>query len=172
MNGLIHLYCGDGKGKTTAAVGLAVRAAGAGKTVLFTQFFKSGTSAEIKILNQIPNITTQHCKTVSGFYKNMTPEQKRQAAADYTAFLNEILGRAAQFDVLILDEVISACNHGVIDEQSVRRFLRQKPDGLEVVLTGRNPSEELLTLADYVTEMKKHKHPYDRGISARFGIEF
>ena len=172
MPGLIHIYCGDGKGKTTAAVGLAVRAAGAGKKVVFTQFFKDGSSSEIKVLQNVENIRTLHCKTVRGFWKRMTDEQKAKVCADHTGFFAEITQLARNADLLILDEIISACNHSTVAETAVTVFLRQKPENLEVVLTGRNPSEHLLRLADYVTQMQKIKHPYDRGIAARKGIEF
>ena len=172
MPGLIHIYCGNGKGKTTAATGLAVRAAGAGKKVVFTQFFKDGDSSEISILQTIVNIRTVHCKTVRGFWKRMDDLQKAKVSEDYTKFLADVIALARDADLLVLDEIISACNHGTITETVVLDFLRSKPKGLEVVLTGRNPSEELLVLADYVSEMRKIKHPHDCGIAAREGIEF
>lgn len=172
MPGLIHLYCGDGKGKTTAAVGLAVRAAGAGLPVVFTQFFKNGSSSEIRSLNDLKHIRTVHCQTVPGRFSRMTEEQRCQAAADYRALLEKALLLARDARLLVLDEVVSACNHGILDEERLAGFLGEKPAELEVVLTGRNPSERLLGLADYITEMKKIRHPYDRGIHARQGIEF
>jgi len=170
--GLIHIYCGDGKGKTTAAVGLAVRAAGAGKHVVFTQFFKDGSSSEIKMLQGVENIQILHCNTVRGFWKRMTDAQKARASADYTQLLSDVARLAMDADLLVLDEIVSACNHGTIAEVAVTDFLRSKPERLEVVLTGRDPSECLLRLADYVTQMQKIKHPYDCGIAARKGIEF
>lgn len=172
MPGLIHIYCGDGKGKTTAAIGLAVRAAGAGKKVVFTQFFKDGSSSEIKVLQGVENIQILHCNTVRGFWKRMTDAQKARASADYTQQLSDVARLAMDADLLVLDEIISACNHGTVTEVAVADFLRSKPERLEVVLTGRNPSERLLRLADYVTQMQKIKHPYDRGVAARKGIEF
>lgn len=171
MAGLIHLYCGDGKGKTTAAVGLAVRASGAGKRVIFTQFFKDGSSSEVEALKTLPGVRTIHAQTVKGFYRSMTPEQREQAREDYTALFRQVAaGKDA--DLLILDEIVSACNRGVVPETLVTDFLRSKPSGLEVVLTGRNPSPALMELADYITEMRKLRHPYDRGVAARRGIEF
>lgn len=171
MAGLIHLYCGDGKGKTTAAVGLAVRASGAGKRVIFTQFFKDGSSSEVEALKTLPGIRTIHAQTVKGFYRSMTPEQREQAREDYTALFRQVAaGKDA--DLLVLDEIVSACNRGVVPETLVTDFLRSKPSGLEVVLTGRNPSPALMELADYITEMRKLRHPYDRGVAARRGIEF
>ena len=172
MSGLIHLYCGDGKGKTTAALGLALRAAGAGKQVVFTQFFKDGSSSEIEPLAALPGVRVFHADTVRGFYRNMTPTQREQAGKDYTALFQQVTQAAQEADLLILDEIVTACNRGVVPEKLVTDFLREKPARLEVVLTGRNPSAALLELADYITEMRKLRHPFDRGIGARKGIEF
>ena len=172
MAGLIHLYCGDGKGKTSAAVGLAVRASGAGKRVIFTQFFKDGTSSEFHALKKIENIRIIHCKTVRGLWKRMDDQQKAQAAKDYTNLFSDVISAAQEADLLVLDEILSACNHGAVAEELVTDFLRHKPEKLEVVLSGRNPSPAFLELADYITEMKKIRHPYDAGIPARKGIEF
>ena len=169
MRGLIHIYCGNGKGKTTAAVGLTVRAAGAGKRVLFAQFFKSGDSSEIAVLQSLPTVTTYHCDTVRGFFSRMTGEQRAQAAR---AMLRLLFDRAQEADLLVLDEAVSACNHGMIPEAELIRFLGAKPEALEVVMTGREPSEALLETADYVTEMRKIRHPFDAGVRARRGIEF
>lgn len=172
MAGLIHLYCGDGKGKTSAAVGLAVRASGAGKQVVFTQFFKDGSSSEIESLKRLPGIRTIHADTVKGFYRAMTPEQRARAREDYTALFRQVTAASEKADLLILDEIVSACNRGVVPETLVTDFLRCKPQKLEVVLTGRDPSPALTELADYITEMRKLRHPFDRGIPARKGIEF
>lgn len=172
MPGLIHLYCGDGKGKTTAALGLALRAAGAGKQVVFTQFFKDGSSSEVEPLAALPGVLVFHADTVRGFYRNMTSSQREQAGKDYTALFRRVTQAAREADLLILDEIVSACNRGVVPEKLVTDFLREKPARLEVVLTGRNPSAALLELADYITEMRKLRHPFDRGIGARKGIEF
>lgn len=172
MTGLIHIYCGDGKGKTTASVGLAVRAAGAGKRVVFTQFFKSGNSSEIKSLQCLENIHIMHCTTVRGFFSRMSDAEKAKASEDYTQLFRDAVSVAKDADLLILDEIISACNHGTVAESLVTAFLQNKPEKLEVILTGRNPSGALLAHADYVTEMRKIKHPFDCGIKARKGIEF
>lgn len=173
MSGLIHIYCGDGKGKTTAATGLAVRAAGAGKKVVFAQFLKSGNSSEIHSLRQLDGIKLCLCSTHRGFFKNMNEEEKTQTKNDYTQLFHDVVDKSQDnTDLLVLDEIISACNHQIIKENELIDFLEKKPEKLEVVLTGRNPSENLLSLADYVTEMKKIKHPYDKGIKARCGIEF
>lgn len=172
MSGLIHIYCGDGKGKTTASVGLAVRAAGSGKKVLFSQFFKNGDSGEISCLNQLKNIELMHCGSRHGLFFRMNDAEKEAARKDYTDLLHRVLEKANSVDLLILDEVISACNYGAVPQTELADFLRHKPDGLEVVMTGRKPAPELQELADYITEMKKIKHPFDSGIPARKGIEF
>ena len=172
MKGLVHIYCGDGKGKTTASVGLAVRAAGTGKQVLFTQFFKDGSSGEVAVLKQIPGIKTMHCEKKHGFFFRMDEQQKAAARQDYTELFRRALSEAEQADLLILDEVISSCNHGTVPEQELLDFLDRKPEKLEVVLTGRDPSEALQERANYITEMCKRRHPFDQGIGARKGIEY
>lgn len=171
MAGLIHLYCGDGKGKTTAAVGLAVRAAGAGKQVVFTQFFKDGSSSEVESIKLL-GIRTVHAQTVKGFYRAMNEQQRQQARQDYTALFRQVTDAAKDADLLILDEIVSACNRGVVPEELVADYLQNKPSALEVVLTGREPSPALMELADYITEMRKLRHPYDRGVAARKGVEY
>lgn len=172
MAGLIHIYCGDGKGKTTAATGLAIRGAGAGKQVVFAQFLKSGTSSELVVLKQIPGIQVLHMEKSYGFWKKMTPEQREETTVFSGQLLAQAMAAAQSADILILDEVISACNHGAVAEQRLLRFLREKPEKLEVVMTGRAPSRSLQETADYITQMQKIKHPFDRGIRARRGIEF
>ena len=171
--GLIHLYCGDGKGKTTASIGLAVRCAGAGGRVIFTQFFKDGSSSELRILETLPGVRVLICPRKYGFFKRMSEEQKAAAREDFTALLRDALSAAREgAELLVLDEAVSACNHGVIPEAELLDFLRHKPAELEVVLTGRNPSEALMAQADYITEMVKRRHPFDQGIAARKGIEY
>lgn len=173
MAGMIHIYCGEGKGKTTAALGLSLRSAGAGMKVLFAQFLKNGSSSELNLLSQTGRISVDFCPDISKFVFQMSPGERLQAAAEYTRLLERCLSRArAGLDMLVLDEVIPACNLNLLPAGALEDFLRHKPEGLEVVLTGRDPSLALLELADYVTEMKKIKHPYDRGLAARRGIEF
>lgn len=172
MSGLIHIYCGDGKGKTTAAMGLALRAAGSGKQVLMLQFLKDGTSSEFASLRHVPGIeAVPHARTF-GFSWTLSDEEKVQAREYYSGLLEDAFRRSGDFGLLVLDEILGACSAGMADEGRLLALLAGKPDGLEVVLTGRGPSRALLDMADYVTEMKKIKHPYERGISARKGIEY
>ena len=172
-SGLVHVYCGDGKGKTTAAVGLAVRMAGAGGRVVFAQFFKSGASAELRVLERLPEVELlQPCRTHRRF-SLMDEAERLRAREDYAALFAAAAERARQgADLLVLDEAVAACNYGMVSLEALTAFLRDRPAGLEVVLTGRRPPRELTELADYVTQMQKVKHPYDRGVLARRGVEF
>lgn len=169
---MIHIYFGNGKGKTTAAVGLAIRAAGSGKKVLFVQFFKDGSSSEIKELQKIENITLLYPDTYNGRYATMTDDQKEVTKRSYTETLKNAINKAEDFDLIILDESVSAYTYGFIDREDLLSFLEENRNSKEIVLTGRDPAKELLELSDYATEMKKHRHPFDKGIPAREGIEY
>ncbi len=171
---MVHIYCGDGKGKTTAAAGLAVRMAGSGKSVLFVQFFKSDKSSEINILKSIDNIKTLHLGKNYGRYKNMSEEIKYQAKVEYTELLKKAMEITLieKFDMLVLDEVISAYNYEFVERKELKNFLEKYREKLEIVMTGRNPAEELIEVSDYVSKIEKLKHPFDKGIKARKGIEF
>ena len=173
MKSLIHIYCGDGKGKTTASIGLGVRAAGYGMKVVFTQFMKNNSSNELKILEKIDNIHMLFCDKEFGFVWNMTEQEKEDAKKEYTKQFEKAIDYAVKnnCDMLIMDEFMSCFELQFIDNNKALEFLRNKPEKLEVVLTGRNPSDELCEIADYITEMKKIKHPFDNGVNARNGIE-
>lgn len=174
MNGCIHIYCGDGKGKTSAAVGLAVRAAGRGKTVLVVRFLKTEDSGEVPVLRHIPGITVVPCDKTFGFVFRMTPEEKAEAAEYFRKRFQYACKKAVEggYDVLILDEILASCNYGMVNEADVAEFLEHRPEKLEVILSGRDPSERLLGLADYVSEIQMVKHPFTKGIPAREGIEY
>ena len=168
---MIHLYCGDGKGKTTAAVGLAVRAAGSGMKVLFVQFFKSGKSSEVEALEKL-GIVTMHPGVHYGRYKTLNEEKKTEVRDSYGELMHDVIAHAAEYDLIVLDEAVSAYNYAMIDGERLTEFLGLEGNRREIVLTGRNPLPELIELSDYVTEMKKVKHPFDGGIAARKGIEY
>lgn len=171
MAGLIHVYCGGGKGKTTAAMGLALRAAGSGQRVVVVQFLKDGKSSEFGSLRQVSNIEVIPQTKIFGFSWTLSPEEKEEAAAYYSDLLERAFA-AADSGLLVLDEAVGACTNGFIPEKRLLELLRRRPEELEVVLTGREPSEELLEIADYVTEMCKRKHPFEQGVPARKGIEY
>ena len=172
-SGLVHLYCGDGKGKTTAAVGLAVRHSGRGGKVVFAQFLKDGTSGECRVLAKL-GVTVLAANPVGKFSFRMTEEEKAETAAALGRTFDAATGFAVRerATLLVLDEVCAAVNCGFLPEKTLTEFLESRPDSLEVVLTGRDPSENLQVHADYITEMKKRRHPFDEGIAAREGIEF
>lgn len=171
--GLIHIYCGDGKGKTTASLGLAVRCSGHGNRVLIVQFLKSRPTGELKSLALLPGIELMRGKETKKFTFQMTAEEKAQVLQEHLALFEKVKEKCSgeNIDLLILDEVIGACNTGVFDKNILIDFLKNKPKELEVVLTGRNPAPELVELADYVSEICKRKHPFDKGIPARTGVE-
>lgn len=170
--GRIHIYCGDGKGKTTAALGLALRCAGSGRRVLLLQFFKDGRSSEFAALAHVPGIEVVPQERSFGFSWTLNEEEKWEARAYYSGLLEEGFRRAGDFDLLVLDEAMSACTTGMIEEGRLAELLEGRPEGLEVVMTGRNPGAALVEKADYVTEMKLVKHPFQHGVPAREGIEY
>ncbi len=171
--GMIHIYTGDGKGKTSAAVGLAVRMAGRGKTVTVARFLKTEDSGEVEGLRRLEQVTVIPLEKSFGFVWNMTKEEKQEAAAYYRTIWEqaERAGRDG-IDLLVLDELMAAWKYEFVDRERVLSFLRHLPRGLEVVLTGRDVPGELEDMADYITEMKKIRHPFDRGVAAREGIEY
>lgn len=172
--GLVHIYCGDGKGKTTAATGLAVRAAGSGMKVLFVRFLKNENSGELAVLDQIPKIDVIHLHQDFGFVFQMTEEEKLEAKRVYSNLWKEAVKRAAEedYDMLVVDEFMAAYHYEFIEHDDALSFLKNRPEKLEVVLTGRDPAPEIQELADYISEIRKIKHPFEQGIPARRGIEF
>lgn len=172
--GLIHVYWGNGKGKTTAALGLALRAGGWGRRVVVVQFLKGRDCGELHALSRLDNILVLRGKSSDSFVRQMSETEKQAAWQAHAANLQQALSRVARgcCDLLILDEALDACDLGLLDEAALRDLVEGKPQHLELVLTGRRPAPWLLAAADYATEMVKHKHPYDQGIGAREGIEF
>jgi cob(I)alamin adenosyltransferase len=171
---MIHIYYGDGKGKTTAAIGLAIRAAGSRMKVLFVQFLKTEFSGERHTLSHTENITLTLCPLELNFTYNMDVAEKAKAAVTFRKIFDDAVTTALteKYDMIVLDEVFSAIEADMINEGEVYEFVANAPKNMEVVLTGHNPPERILELADYITEMKKIRHPYDKGVQARFGIEF
>ena len=172
--GLIHLYIGEGKGKTTAAIGLAARAAGSGKRVVFGQLLKGRKTGEVASLEAL-GVRVIRTDKEQSFIWQMDEEQLEECRAEQIRLFNEfrdiILGDE-EIDLLVVDEALDVIVLGLVDERSVRDVFEQKPDTLEIVCTGRSAPDWLYEKADYVTEMKKIKHPFDRGIKAREAIEY
>lgn len=167
--GLVHLYCGNGKGKTTAAMGLALRALGQGMRVVVVQFLKNGTSGELEPLKKL-GAAVYSGRPGAKFTFQMNAEEKAQATKENNARLAEALQQPC--DLLILDEICAARNSGMVDEALAKQAVLERPQHREVVLTGRNPEAWMAEAADYITEMQPRRHPYEQGIPARKGIEF
>ena len=170
----LHLYYGDGKGKTTAAMGLAARAAGQGRNVLIGQFLKTNTTGEFRSLGQIENVFLALGEPVAGLTMGMSEAERAEERArqmrNFERVREEIEARRP--DVVVLDEFLVAESLGYLDGARALACVDAWLESAEVVLTGRWASEPLLERADYATEMVKRKHPYDEGVAARRGIEF
>lgn len=169
MNGLVIVHTGDGKGKTTAALGLALRAFGAGLKVLILQFIKGKKdSGELKAL-KILGVEVKQCGL--GFItKENFAEQKKSARLAIELAQREILLGA--WDLIILDEINYAVKFGLLGAADILELIRIRPPQMHLVFTGRDALPELIEVADLVTEMKLIKHPFQKGIIAQSGIEF
>lgn len=170
---MIHLYCGDGKGKTTCAFGLALRAAGRGKGVVAAQFLKTEDSGERLALAQVPNVCLLPLPREMKFTFAMSEAEKAQAAAGSLALLAAVeQALAAGSDLAVLDECCAAVSTGLLPLEGVTALLDRWGAEKEIVLTGRDPDPALANRAHYITEMRKIKHPFDVGEAARKGIEW
>ena len=165
---MLHIYTGEGKGKTTAAMGLALRAIGHGRKVVILQFLKSGTSGELMPLTKL-GATVISGKSGCKFVSAMSPEEKREIRKIHDEHLKMALGMS--FDLLILDEACAALKYDLVDPDLIRKAISLKSER-EIVLTGRDPAQFLIDAADYITDMVCVRHPYELGISAREGIEY
>lgn len=165
---MLHLYWGNGKGKTTAAMGLALRALGHGQHVVIVQFLKDGTSGEIAPL-RAAGAAVYACPNAK-FTWLMDEADKAKARAASAEALDKAL--AQPFDLLVLDEACAALKSGIVDEVLLRKAAAFSKSGREVVITGRDPAPWLQEFADYSTEMLVHKHPYTQGVAAREGVEY
>jgi cob(I)alamin adenosyltransferase len=172
LSGLVILYTGDGKGKTTAAFGLAMRAAGHGKRICIVQFMKRCEECgEVKAIKKFDAVTLRQFGTGAFVVKGKHQKEDLEEAAKGMVFAQEAL-TSGLFDLVILDEICVAIDFGLIDVNDVLELLRKRNPKIDVVLTGRNAPEVLINIADLVTEMKSVKHPYDDGTKAREGIEY
>lgn len=199
---MIQLYTGDGKGKTTAAVGQAVRAVGSGYRVMFCQFMKGGESGELEVLKGLPQVEIYRCEREFPFFNAMTDWDKEEITEIHNEIIRNIIrrfdglnntgnisvnGSGAVGLMVVLDEITYPLNWGLIDVSLFKDLVgkmktlyngRSGDSGeeslsrIELVLTGREPDRFILENADYITEMKKLRHPFDCGIQARKGIEY
>lgn len=199
---MIQLYTGDGKGKTTAAVGQAVRAVGSGYRVMFCQFMKGGETGELEVLKELSQVEIYRCEREFPFFNAMTDRDKEEITEIHNAIIRNIIrrfdglnntgnisvnGSGAVGLMVVLDEITYPLNWGLIDVSLFKNLVgkmkalyngRSGDSGeeslsrIELVLTGREPDRFILENADYITEMKKLRHPFDWGIQARKGIEY
>ena len=166
--GLVHLYDGDGKGKTTAAAGLALRALGHGRRVVILQFCKDGTSGEVAPLCAL-GATVLAGNTDGRFASRLLRDERAALRTRQDVLLKEACSLDA--DLLVLDEACFAVRQGLVDEELLKSAVLDRPAGREVVLTGREPLPWMVDAADYHTTMRCGRHPYERGITAREGVE-
>ncbi len=179
MQGLVHIYTGNGKGKTTAAFGLGMRAAGAGLKVCIFQFLKSKrlTSGEVESAKRLsPKLKVVRFNQTHPIF--LPPKDRQDSIQSLKSSISSALKEvgkvlsSGRYDLVILDEVVNAVSEKYLNVGALVELIDSKPKNVEMVLTGRNAPEEIIRMADYVTEMRDVKHPYKRGIKARKGIEW
>jgi cob(I)alamin adenosyltransferase len=171
MNGFIQVYTGNGKGKTTAAFGLALRAVGAGKKVFFAQFVKGKPYAEIKAANKFLQGITIKQYGLGCFIVDQPKSEDIAAAQNGLREVTEVV-EAGKYDVVVLDEACIALFYHLIHIDSLLSMLKSKPKKTEIIITGRYAPPELIEIADLVTDMQEVKHYYTKGVKARKGIEY
>jgi len=176
--GLVQVYTGEGKGKTTAAFGLALRAAGQGNKVLIYQFLKpSSLDVGERFALQLGAVRIR-VEALEEDWDMVASFDDQQKVTQTRAAIHEVLAKLAEtaqkrfYDVLILDEIVFCLSHGLASLEDIRTLIEGRDPAVEIVLTGRGATAELVELADLVTEMKKIKHPFDQGIGARRGIDY
>lgn len=173
QKGLVHIYCGDGKGKTTASIGLAVRASGSGMKVLFAQLMKDGCSSELDVLKTINGIDVFETPCTDKFIFTMSKAEfkaYKECMQSCWSKLADIMN-SGEYDIVLIDELCSAVSTGLLSAEEVSSGIKNRNEKVEVVITGREPDKKLIECADYISEIHKVKHPFDRGIPARQGIE-
>ncbi len=167
--GLVQVYTGNGKGKTTAALGLAVRAAGRGFSVFIGQFMKGVQYGELAIEKFTDGLVRIHQFGTDSLIHTANENDRRLARAGLETCREAV--QSGDYDICVLDEVNIAIHMGLLDVKPVVELVKNRPESVELVLTGRYAPQEILDLADLITEMKEIRHPYQKGIPAREGIE-
>jgi len=170
MKGYVQVYTGDGKGKTTAAIGLSIRAAGAGLRVYIAQFIKMGDYSEIKALKRFSDLITVEQFGLGSFIKGKPSEEDIEAAMTGIEKVKSLMF-LREYDIIILEEANVAVKCGLISVNDILDLISSKPENMELVITGRGADPEVMEKADLVTEMKEIKHYFKKGIQARVGIE-
>ena len=171
----LHLYWGSGKGKTTAAMGMAVRALGHDRRVLIAQFMKSGTSGELAVLCRFANAVVYPSVPVSGFVSRMSPDEKQQVCAEQTRMASALAETilSTRPEMIILDELAIAWQRGIVEEQTAIALVAAALISGETVVTGRDAPDWLKAHADYISRVDAQRHPYEtEGLKAREGVEW
>jgi len=168
--GLVHIYTGEGKGKTSAGMGLLVRALGRGLKVKIIQLFKRDTGEQFFFENS--GVKYLQFKSFHPHFKDYDSVQLKSLKKEFLDFWNESLRDIDEYDLILIDEVGPGIKGGIILEKSILDLIKNKPKNTELIMTGRDFPSLIIEKADYVSKIKKIKHPYDRGILAREGIEY
>ncbi len=168
--GLIHIYTGDGKGKTSAGMGLLVRALGRDLRAKIIQLFKRDTGEQFFFENS--GVEYFQFSPLHPYFKNYDPGQLENLKKEFKAFWDNATKNLEDYDLILIDEMGPGINWGIIPENMILEFIENKPKNTELIMTGRDFPESVLQKADYISEIKKIKHPYDNGILAREGIEY
>lgn len=175
---MIQLYCGDGKGKTTTAMGGVIRALGCGRRVLLTQYMKGNASGEIQWLLKQENVTILRSEEEFGFFHTLSNQEKEELTQIHNVIIRQVIEyieNTKELIFVVLDELTYPVEFGLIEEELVNQLFRlaqEESERVELVITGRDPKIEWVEQADYCSYIEKRKHPYDKGIGARLGIEF
>ena len=170
MRGYIHIYTGDGKGKTTAALGMAIRAAGAGMKVYIAQFLKKGEYSELKALGRFADLITLDQFGLGRFVRGKPRKEDIEAAASGLQAIKSVMS-AGRHQIVILDEANVAVSSRLISKDELLEIFALKPENVELVITGRGAAPEIIEKADLVSEIKPLKHYFSNGVTAREGIE-
>lgn len=175
QQGLIQVYCGNGKGKTTAAIGLGIRALGNNFKVIMIQFLKHDNTGECRFLKQLePNFKVFHFEKHRGFTWTLTDEEKHELAQEMQMALKfgKKVMDTMECDILILDEILGAIETGLVPVEALLELIAGKPESVELVITGRKLPDEIADKVDYISRIDAVKHPMEQGIGARPGIEY
>lgn len=172
--GLIQVYTGNGKGKTTAALGQGLRSCGRGFKVYMVQFLKGGDTGELHSVEKLdPLFKIFRFERKRGFFWTLNDQEKRELKEDIDkamAFVKNVIENN-ECDILIMDEIMGVLSNGLLNVSEVVELLRSKPESMEIILTGRNVPEEVAEIADLITEMREVKHYFRKGVPFRVGIE-
>ena len=171
--GMVHYYYGDGKGKTTSAFGLCLRAAGHNFKVLILQLLKSKETGERNALKNFNNITLIPCPEKVKFAFKMNSNEISQLKKEYLEIINQVFEKCEKekYDMLFIDEIGSCIDLKIVDKGMLIDLIKKRPKNLEIIMTGHKENKDIFNICDYVSYIKKIKHPFDSGISARTGIE-